>query len=194
MKSCFGISQLFHKDFLFGSGGDVKQERGQTPSAWLRGSFGAALAGEVADSRGVRGGREGLPTDPRGQVRFRASCLRNCALEKILGGGKRSRQDGGRALRGPRAVVTSFPGQEPKAGRQPCHLPPGPGQEWFQRAPAAAPDTSPRLLPPFLWSRNPQVPWEASPDVTECAAGTAAHCWETAVGICQGKNYFCPTA
>lgn len=165
---------------------------------------GGCQAGERSNALGLAagelwcdagwGGREGLPTDLRGQVKFRASRLRNCALEKILGGGKRSRQDGGSALRGPRAVVTSFPGQEPKVGRQPCHLPPGPGQEWFQRSPAAAPDTSARLLPPFLWSRNPQVPWEASPDVTECAAGTAAHCWETAVGICQGKKYFCPTA
>ena len=66
--------------------------------AWLQGSFGATLAGEVADSRGVSGG--GLPADLGGQVGFRASRLQNCTLEQILGGGKRSRQDGGSALWG----------------------------------------------------------------------------------------------
>lgn len=87
-------------------------------------------------------------------------------------------------------MVTGFPGQEAKVGRQLCHLLPGLGQERFQQALGAAPDTPIRLLPPFLWSTNPQVPWEASPDVTECAVGTTAHCWEMAVGICQGKNAF----
>lgn len=64
------------------------------------------------------------------------------------------------------------------------------GRNGFNRIRKQPPGTLTRLLPPFLWSIKLQLPWEASPDVTKCAVCTTAHRWETAVGICQGKNAF----
>lgn len=87
-------------------------------------------------------------------------------------------------------MLTGFPKQEAKEERQPCDLLLWSGQEQFQQDSEAAPGTPTRLLPLFLWSINLQLPWEASPDVTKCAVGTTTHHWETAVGICQGKNAF----
>lgn len=87
-------------------------------------------------------------------------------------------------------MLTGFPRQEAKEGRQPCDLLPGLGQERFQQDSEAASGTPTRLLPPFLWSINLQLPWEASPDVTKCVLRTTAHHWEMAVGIYQGKSAF----
>lgn len=90
-------------------------------------------------------------------------------------------------------MLTGFPKQEAKEGRQPCDLLLWSGQEQFQQDSEAAPGTPTRLLPPFLWSIKSTTPLGSITRCHQVCCGYHNPSLGDGCGNLPGEKCFYPT-